>query len=96
MKRLAAALLFVFCFGGVCSVDAFARPPKPARGGGGQQAERPVKPKRPAKPKRQAQPKKKVLDKFDADGDGKLSPAEKAKAKAWKQAKKDRKGKRPV
>ncbi|MCC7170108.1 MAG: hypothetical protein IT459_06650 [Planctomycetes bacterium] len=90
MKRLAAALLFVFCFGGVCSVDAFARPPKPARGGGGQQAERPAKPKRPAKAK------KKVLDKFDADGDGKLSPAEKAKAKAWKQAKRERKGKRPV
>lgn len=93
MKRLASMLLFVFFFGGVCSVDAFARPPKPARGGGAGQAERPVKPKRPNKPNK---PRKKVLDKFDANGDGKLSPEEKAKAKAWKQAKKERKGKRPA
>jgi hypothetical protein len=89
MKLLTSALILLFLAGGTLAQNAFADPPRPGAGAGGGQHG----PAKPGKRKLPGKAKKKVLDKFDTDGDGKLSPAEREKAKAWRKAKKEKKGK---
>lgn len=80
MKWMISSILVAAFAGLIVTPDAFAKPPKAGRPA----PEKVGKHKHPAKDK--------ILEKFDEDGDGKLSPAERAKAKAWKDAKKAEKG----